>query len=439
MEVGYWFAIVGALLVLMALIGTVVKRLPLTTSLLYMSVGAILGPLGFGLLVFDPQDYAAELERLTEIAVVISLFTVGLKMRTAFSDNRWHPPLKLASLTMLLTVGLVALLGTSFLGLSLGAAVLLGAILAPTDPVLASDVQVGHAADRDRLRFSLTGEAGLNDGTAFPFVMLGLGLMGLHEIGKNAWRWFAVDLTWAVVGGLAIGWILGLIVGRVTIYLRRRYKHAVGYEDFLALGLIALSYGAALSAHAYGFLAVFAAGLSLRHVEMGMSGSHLGPQQIIDDAPETREEDLATSEGTAPAYLTQSVLNFCEQMERILELTVVLLIGAMLTYANFSTRSLIFAALSFGVVRPIAVYLTYHGKGVVRSHRPYVAWFGMRGVGSLYYLFFAVMHGLPEPLAKEITALVLAVVAISVVLHGISVTPIMSRYTRKTQASTASP
>jgi NhaP-type Na+/H+ or K+/H+ antiporter len=334
---------------------------------------------------------------------------------------------------MVLTVGLVAALGTGLLGLSLGAAVLLGAILAPTDPVLASDVQVGDPADRDRLRFSLTGEAGLNDGTAFPFVMLGLGLLGLHEIGDFSWRWIAIDLVWAVVGGLGIGWILGLIIGRITIFLRNRYKHALGYEDFLALGLIALSYGAALSAHAYGFLAVFAAGLSLRHLEMRMTGAEVPPQQIIEDAPETAEDKLATGEDTAPAYLAQSVLNFCEQMERIFELTVVLLIGAMLTYADFSPRSLVFAALLFFVARPIAVYLSYHGPGVVRSHRPYVAWFGMRGVGSLYYLFFAIVHGLPESLARELTAVVLTVVAISIVLHGISVTPIMSRYMRKAE------
>jgi NhaP-type Na+/H+ or K+/H+ antiporter len=433
MEVGYWFAIVGGLLVLMALIGTVVKRLPLTTSLLYMLVGIILGPLGFGLLVFNPFSYSVALERVTEIAVVISLFTAGLKMRIGFSDNRWRPPVKLATLGMVLTVGLVAALGTGLLGLSLGAAVLLGAILAPTDPVLASDVQVGDPADRDRLRFSLTGEAGLNDGTAFPFVMLGLGLLGLHEIGSFSWRWISIDLVWAVVGGLGIGWILGLIIGRITIFLRNRYKHALGYEDFLALGLIALSYGAALSAHAYGFLAVFAAGLSLRHLEMRMTGADVPPQQIIEDAPETAEDKLATGEDTAPAYLAQSVLNFCEQMERIFELTVVLLIGAMLTYADFSARSLVFAALLFFVARPIAVYLGYHGPGVVRSHRPYVAWFGMRGVGSLYYLFFAIVHGLPEGLARELTGMVLTVVAISIVLHGISVTPIMSRYMRKAE------
>src|SRR5919206_497446 len=135
---------------------------------------------------------------LTPSAVLISLFTAGLKLRTALTDHRWRLPVRLAVESMIVTVGLITLVGVVGLGLPLGAAVLLGAILAPTDPVLASDVQVEGPTDQDRLRFGLTGEAGLNDGTAFPFVMLGLGLIGLHELGQAGWRWFAVDVVWAV-------------------------------------------------------------------------------------------------------------------------------------------------------------------------------------------------------------------------------------------------
>ena len=140
---------------------------------------------------------------------------------------------------MTITVGFVALIGVVGFNLPLGAAVLLGAILAPTDPVLASDVQTEHPWDVDCLRFSLTGEAGLNDGTAFPFVMLGLGLLGLHELGEFGWRWLAIDVLWAIVGGLGIGSLLGNLVGRFVLYLRREHKEAIGTDDFLALGLIA--------------------------------------------------------------------------------------------------------------------------------------------------------------------------------------------------------
>ncbi|HEU4532851.1 MAG TPA: cation:proton antiporter, partial [Polyangiaceae bacterium] len=257
-----WSLILGALLVVMALTSSFVKRLPLSTSVLYLAVGFALGAHGAGLFHFDPLRDAGLLERLAEIAVLISLFTTGLKSSPAMSDRSWHLPLRLAFTSMALTVALLAAAGVFLLGLPLGAAVVLGAVLAPTDPVLASDVQLEHHGDRDRLRFALTGEAGLNDGTAFPFVMLGLGLLGLHPLGAWGWRWLALDVAWAVAAGLGIGWLLGTTVGRTVLYLRSVHKEAVGLDEFLSLGLIGLAYGAALLAHAYGFLAVLAAGLA---------------------------------------------------------------------------------------------------------------------------------------------------------------------------------
>lgn len=179
----------------MALLGTRIKRLPLTTSLIYLLVGIVLGPYVIGAIRVDPITHSAVLERVTEFAVIVSLFAAGLKLRTPLTNRRWLLPILLASVSMVLTVALIAAVGVLLLGLPIGAAVLLGAILAPTDPVLASDVQVTHPQDQDRLRFGLTGEAGLNDGTAFPFVMLGLGLMGLHDIGSAGWRWLAVDVA----------------------------------------------------------------------------------------------------------------------------------------------------------------------------------------------------------------------------------------------------
>ena len=165
-------------------------------------------------------------------------------MSLGLSDGRWLLPLRLAIVSMLVTVALIAGAGVAWLGLPLGAAILLGGILAPTDPVLASDVQVAEPTDRDRLRFALTGEAGLNDGTAFPFVLLGLGLLGLHDLGDSLWRWLAVDVLWGVGIGIGIGAALGTLVGRFVLYLRRTHKEAVGLDNFLALGLIGLTYGA---------------------------------------------------------------------------------------------------------------------------------------------------------------------------------------------------
>ncbi|HEV2733504.1 MAG TPA: cation:proton antiporter, partial [Longimicrobiaceae bacterium] len=182
-----WFLVVGALLVLLAVAGSVMRRLPLSVAMVYLAAGVLVGPLALDLFHVDPVDQAALLERITEVAVIISLFSAGLKLRTPLNDSRWRTPVRLAFLSMTVTVGLIAAAGVFGMGLPLGAAILLGAVLAPTDPVLAADVQVEHPTDRDQLRFSLTGEAGLNDGTAFPFVMLGLGLLGLHEIGEWGW------------------------------------------------------------------------------------------------------------------------------------------------------------------------------------------------------------------------------------------------------------
>ena len=266
-----WFVVVGALLLGMGVTTSYIKRLPLTTAMIYFVVGYLMDPAGVSFAALDPVAHPELLERITEVAVLVSLFTAGLKLRApiraAHADGRWVTPVLLATVSMLITVAVATALGYWGLGLPLGGAVLLGAILAPTDPVLASDVQVEHPEDRDRLRFSLTGEAGLNDGTAFPFVMLGLGLLGLHDLGPYGLKWVAVDLVWAVVSGIGVGVLCGWLVGRLVLWLRSRRREKVGTDDLIALGLIGLSYGLALLVKGYGFLAVFAAGLALRRAE----------------------------------------------------------------------------------------------------------------------------------------------------------------------------
>jgi len=318
--------------------------------------------------------------------------------------------------------------------LPLGAAILLGAVLAPTDPVLASDVQVEDAHDRDRLRFSLTGEAGFNDGTAFPFVMLGLGLLGLHDIGEGGWRWIAVDVVWAVAGGLGIGALLGMLIGRLIIYLRSEHKESVGTDDFLALGLIAFSYGTALMAHAYGFLAVFAAGLALRATERQFSKGDM-PEEVRHIDAASAPEEIATDPEKAPAVLAQGVLQFNEQLERIGEVGVVVLLGGMLTLRGLPREALWFVPLLFCVIRPLAVGVGLIGARVGRMQRGMIAWFGIRGIGSLYYLAYAIAHDLPEDLANRLSALTLTVMAASIVVHGVSVTPLMSLYDRPKKKS----
>ena len=207
------------------------------------------------------------LELVTEIALLIALFTVGIKMRVPVGDWRWSLPLRLATLSLVLTIAGIAAAAHWWLGMAPGLALLLGAALAPTDPVLASDVQLRSPHDRDNLRFALTGEGGLNDGTAFPFIFLGLGLLGLHDIGAFGWRWALIDLAWGTIGGLGIGFAIGAGVARGVRALRQWRKDAAILDEFLLLGLIGLSYGVALAAHTLGFLAVFAAGLALRRAD----------------------------------------------------------------------------------------------------------------------------------------------------------------------------
>ena len=423
-----WYAIAGALLIGMALAGTVLKRLPLTAAIFYLMAGAALGPWGVGLLRVDAIEDASWLERLTEVAVIISLFTAGLKLRLPASDRRWRVAILLATVAMMFTIGGIAAFAVAVIGLPLGAAVLLGAVLAPTDPVLASDVQVAHEHDAEPVRLGLTGEAGLNDGSAFPFVILGLGLIGAHDMRDSAWHWLAIDLGWAVASGLGVGTLCGAGVGKLVLYLRREHREAVGLDEFLALGLIALSYGLTLLLHGYGFLAVFAAGLSMRRIEREQS-ELAAPAEVVQAGASAEEQ--ATDPDTAPAYMARAVLNFNEQLERLGELAVVLVLGAMLADIEATAAGLWIAAALFVVIRPLATLIALFPVALSTAQRAFIAWFGVRGVGSMYYLAYALTHGVAAGPARQLTDITLVVVAASIVLHGVSVTPLMRRYSKE--------
>ena len=404
--------------------------------MLYVLVGLGVSPLWLDMLPLEPRAHSHILERMAEVVVLMSLFTAGLKLSPGLRDRRWLLPVRLALNSMLITVALVALAAWLFLGWPVGACVLLGAILAPTDPVLASEVQLQEAGDRDKLRFALTGEGGLNDGSAFPIVLLGLGLLGLHDMGTLGWRWVAVDVLWSTAAGLGIGWLLGLVVGRLVLFLRREHKEAVGLDDFLALGLIALSYGCALLLHGSGFLAVFAAGVSLRALEQKQSPGQVSNRQVekaMAHPDRSMADNLAVDPQHAPAFMAQAVLGFNEQAERIGEVTIVIAIGALLWAVPWQDAAWWFVPLLLLAIRPLSVALGIRGAGASRSQRWLIGWFGIRGVGSLYYLMYALNHGLAGSLADQLVGLTLAVVVASIVLHGVSVTPMMAAYERRTR------
>jgi NhaP-type Na+/H+ or K+/H+ antiporter len=429
-----WALIAGVIFTVMALSGTLLKRLPLSTSMLYLLVGFVVGPAGFALLEPDPIADHRVLEIITEAAVLVSLFAVGLKLTLPWSDHRWRAALQLATLSMLITVGLLAALGVALFDLPIGAAILLGAILAPTDPVLASDVQLSDPNDRDSVRFSLTGEGGLNDGAAFPFVMLGLALLGLRDAGAGYGRWISLDLVWPVAGGLAIGVLCGYAIGKLVLHLRTRHQEAVGLDEFLMLGLIGLSYGAAQLAATYGFLAVFAAGLALQRSQRTTVRTGAAPataKKLETELSDGGKEELATDPQLAGAYMTQAVRGFNEQLERIVEVAIVVIVGAMLTSIELPQNAVAYLVLLFFVVRPIAVWMGLAGLNMPRDQKLLIGWFGIRGIGSIYYLMYAMSQGLQASSAQLMTSIVLTAVAASIVFHGISVTPLMNLYSAR--------
>jgi NhaP-type Na+/H+ or K+/H+ antiporter len=441
----YWFTTAGVLLVGIVLASTLLRRLPISTAIIYLGVGLLLGPSALGLLSWDAVSEAEILKYISEVAVIVSLFTVGLKWRTPLTAEFWSLPVRLASVGMVLTICAVTLIGTTLLGLPLGAAVLLGAVLAPTDPVLASEVQVRSSTDRDAVRYALSGEAGLNDGLAFPFVMLGLGLLGLHpdkdaglfKLWANGefgvWGWLGWDLLWAVGVGLAVGALTGSMVGRLALYLHRRRHDIFALHEFLVLGLIALSYGLAELVYGYGFLAVFAAGYALRRIELQATGYAPEPTELPPEGLDKEVEEGGNKEPEQAAQrMATALMAFNDQLERILEAAVVVLLGAVLTTEFWASEVIWLAPLLFLAVRPLAVVVGLLGKGTSYGQKALMAWFGIRGIGSIYYLTYALGYGVPSQLADRLTALVLSLVALSIVVHGVSVTPLMKRYEGRT-------
>lgn len=422
-----WYTVVGAFLVSMALIGPIVERLPFTPAIAYLLAGYALSLGGLGLHRLDPVADAALLRVLTEIAVAISLFAVGLKLRVPLTWAAWQVPLRLALPAMVLTI--LPLAGLAWLAFKLpfGLALALAACLAPTDPVLGADVHVAQPGDRDRVRFGVTAEGGINDGLAMPAVLLGLGLAGRHDLGPGAMHWLGVEVLWFIVAGTAIGWLVGSGVGLGVLYLRRKRQLAVGLEEFLGFGVIGLSFGLAGFALASEFLAVFTAGLAMRQVERRASiESRIDPAEAV--APGL-DREKAIDPDLAAAHLAHTLLAFNTQAEHIAELAVVMVVGALLANVRFDPAALGLAGFLFIAARPAAVAVSLAGSGSLPAQTRLIAWFGIRGVGSLYYLAFALQNGtLIGPDAHTLSAAVLIVVAASIVIHGVSATPLMHAY-----------
>ncbi|MFM1987462.1 MAG: hypothetical protein RJA99_419 [Pseudomonadota bacterium] len=427
MSFGAWSLLAGVLLLCLVLLGSLIARLPISAALLYLLAGWILGPAVAGVFTPDPMRHAATLERVTEAGLLISLFGVGLQLGVPLRNRRWHVPLRLATVSMLAMVGLITAVAVFLLHLPLGAGLVLGAILAPTDPVLAASIHAEPGERPDRLGFSLAGEGGLNDGAAFPFVMLGLGLLETSDPQFGWMRWLAIDLAWATLGGVALGAALGALSGTLIVHLRARHAEAVGLDVFLSLGLIALAYGAAQLVQASGFLAVFASGMALRRVHEVRAGAG-GPLSAPAAAAGHPYAVLAVHPRHASATMHAAVQLFNGQIEKLAELGLVLLVGAMLAFVPVRLEALWFVPLVLVVMRPLSVLPAVLGEGLDRWQAAMIGWFGIRGIGSAYYLLFVLRHGVDPDIADRLASLTLWTIAASVLVHGVTAQPLMRRY-----------
>jgi sodium/hydrogen antiporter len=394
----FYLLVIGLVLLLATLGSGWISRLPLSYSLIYLVVGIFLGPYGMNLIKIRPD--AEFLERVTEFVVIVSVFSCGLKMNRPLTFGAWNSTGRLIGFLMPISILGVAAIAYAFMGFNWGAAVLLGAILAPTDPVLASEVQLSHIEDHDELRFGLTSEGGLNDALAFPFVYFGLYFLKDHNWENWFKYWVGVDVIWAIVAGVGMGIIVAYVVVLLDKQLQKRRPIDDLMQDFIALSTILVTYSLTEIVNGYGFIAVFVAGMMIQR-------SYRNPEKPL------------------------SQLHFTERIEKLMEVGLILLLGSMLRVEpmlKFAFPTLLIGGFLLFLIRPIGCWLSTIGGSWSPKTRFLFGWFGIRGVGSLYYLTYAFGHGLKGFLGEEIGWIVYSIVVISMILHGISATPLMKYY-----------
>ncbi|MFC0676775.1 cation:proton antiporter [Lysobacter korlensis] len=376
------------------------KRSAMSFPVVYVLLGAALYVPDLPLPSPDPIQYSVIAERATELVVLVALLGAGIRIDTRFHWRRWHLTWRLLGIAMPITIIGAMWLGHEVMGYSLAAAALLGAVLAPTDPVLATDLQVDAPGEggEDPVRFGLTSEAGLNDGLAFPFVWLAIGLATASAEGTAMdWaHWWSIDVAWRLLGGIAVGWAIGYGLMHLMFRTEREDALSRSSDGLTALAIILIVYGVAELVHVYGFLAVFVAAVVIRQFE--------------------REHEY------------HKTLNlFAEQCERLLMALLLIAFGGALAIGilgSLSWREWVVALTVVLIVRPLGGWLCLLGSNLEGRERLVIAVFGVRGIGSFYYLAFAINHA--EFAERDsLWAVVSLVVLISVLLHGLTAKPIM--------------
>jgi NhaP-type Na+/H+ or K+/H+ antiporter len=389
----------GLLIALVAWLPLALKKLPLSLPIVCIAIGAVLFRF-VPLPIFPaPMQYPHFVERFTEFVVIIALMGAGLKLDRVFSWSRWAITWRLLGPTMLLTIAAITGIGVWLLGLPLPLAILLGGALAPTDPVLAADVQVGppKTGEEDDVRFGLTSEAGLNDGLAFPFINLAIALAAAAATGEPwAAKWVVHSVIWEIAAAVFIGWFVGKAFGWITFHIPAESKLVQTGDGVIAIAATLITYGLCETAQCYGFLGVFVAALAIRHSHR----SHEFQRDMHD---------------------------FTEQIERIAMMVGLLLFGGALVsglLAPLGWMEALVAGIILLVVRPVTGLIGLMGFKADTSEKLTLAFFGIRGVGSFYYLAYGLNH-MEVGDHDKLWALMGLVVLLSILMHGLTVTPVM--------------
>ena len=384
----------GISLLGVAYLPTLLAKRPISYPIIYVGLGIILFQLPINLPSPIPLDNIEAWTHLTELCVIISLMGTGLKVDQALSWKKWKIPLLLISVTMILSILLFSLTGYLLNELTVASAILLGSSLAPTDPVLASDIQVGGPREgkEDTVRFSLTTEAGLNDGMAFPFVNLAIVLVSLTSFHfEKLSMWLLIDLIYKVFMGLLIGWIIGKALGYLIFKLPSKKNFHQPYEGFVALAITLITYGITELLKGYGFLAVFITAIVFRDTE--------------------KDHEYHTE-----------LHKFTEQLEKLFILILLILFGGAISQgviADFDLNTILYALLSIFILRPAAGILSLIGTKTSFKERFMISFFGIKGIGSLFYLSFAMLY---ESFTdeKKLWSILSLTVLTSIVVHGIA-------------------
>ena len=391
--------VIGAAALGMAWMPALTRKIKVSYSILYVLLGFLLYTFLDVLPEPNPTKQTGITLRLTELVVIISLMGTGLKIDERFSFKRWRVPMRLVSITMLVSIIATTLLGYYWLGFTLSSAILLGAALAPTDPVLASDVQVGPPleATRNNVRFALTAEGGLNDGMAFPFTWLAIALVLQPLDAGTLQMWVLKDLLMRLAIGVISGLLLGKVLGYLIFQLPKKGTIESPADGFVALSTTLLVYGLTELIHGYGFLAVFVCAVTLRNYEQGHK-------------------------------YHRKLHSFMEQIERILVAMVLILFGGSIANGILSIldwRIALFGVVSLLIIRPLSAFLSVSNAPLKMKEKLMISFYGIKGVGSLFYLAFA-LYEAPFEYSAELWCAVSFVVLCSILLHGFTAPVIMA-------------